>query len=38
MVDRKEIETIFSQELKWIKDSELKKQVVNVWKEDLGEN
>lgn len=33
MVDRKEIETIFSQELKWIKDSELKKQVVNVWKE-----
>lgn len=32
MVEKKDIEDIFSNELQWIKDSELKDQVVTVWK------
>ena len=33
MVERDEIENIFSEELNWITDNELRNKVVNVWKE-----
>jgi putative nucleotidyltransferase with HDIG domain len=33
MVERTDIETIFSKELEWIKDSNLKQKVISVWKE-----
>lgn len=32
MVDRKKIESVFAEELSWIKDDELKDKVVEVWK------
>ena len=32
MVEKKDIENIFSEELKWIKDEKLKDQVITVWK------
>lgn len=32
MVEKKDIENIFSKELNWIKDEKLKKQVIDVWK------
>ena len=32
MVEKKDIENIFSKELNWIKDEKLKRQVVDVWK------
>ena len=32
MVDRKKIESVFAEELSWIKDDELKVKVVQVWK------
>src|SRR4030042_6016630 len=31
MVDKKEIESVFSEELQWIKDNNLKQKVINVW-------
>ena len=33
MVERDDIESIFSEELQWIKDDDLRNKVVNVWKE-----
>jgi putative nucleotidyltransferase with HDIG domain len=33
MIEKKEIETIFSEELKWIQDKNLIEQVINVWAE-----
>jgi len=33
MVEKSDIQAIFSKELQWIKDEELKDKVVNVWKE-----
>jgi putative nucleotidyltransferase with HDIG domain len=33
MVEKRDIETVFSKELQWINDVELKNKVVNVWKE-----
>ena len=33
MVEKKDIETVFSEELKWITDSDLRDKVVGVWKE-----
>ena len=33
MVEKKDIETIFSKELNWIKNKDLREQVVKVWKE-----
>jgi putative nucleotidyltransferase with HDIG domain len=33
MVEKGDIEKVFSKELQWIKDKELKKKVVNVWQE-----
>lgn len=32
MVEKKDVENIFSKELNWIKDEKLKKQVIDVWK------
>ncbi len=33
MVDKNDVEAIFSKELRWIKDSNLKQKVIHVWKE-----
>ena len=33
MVNTNDVEAIFSKELEWIKDSNLKKKVIQVWKE-----
>jgi putative nucleotidyltransferase with HDIG domain len=33
MVEKSDIQAVFSKELQWIKDEELKNKVVNVWKE-----
>ena len=33
MVNKNDIETIFSKELNWIKDTNLKQKVINVWEE-----
>ena len=33
MVERSDVESVFSNQLQWIKDEDLKNKVVNVWKE-----
>jgi len=33
MVDEREIESVFSEELQWIKDNNLRQKVINIWSE-----